>query len=104
MYCWYCLYVWCQYLCVFSQVKYECVTGPATFDLHDVERDTPQQVFQSRTDPDAMALKGLQSGSSRGFGKLCKELGFGKGPMPVLVLVREEVTLLWGVVNLEVMS
>jgi len=37
VYCWYCLYVGGQDLCVFSQVEHECVTGPSTFDLHHIE-------------------------------------------------------------------
>ena len=76
----------------------------ASLDLHDVERDAPQQILQGGANPNTVTLEGLQPSSAHSFCKFCKELGFCEGPMPVFLVVCKEVTLLQGVVDLKVVS
>lgn len=79
---------------VLPRVECEHVAGPPTLDLHNVE---------GRSNPDAMALKGLQSCRVHSFGEFYKELDFVRVQCP-FAAVSAEVTILRGFVNLEVMS
>ena len=47
--------------CVLAQVQEERVAGPTTDGFDDVERYSPQQVFQGGMNPDAVALEGFQA-------------------------------------------
>ena len=104
MHCWHCLYIGGQYLCMFPYVEHECITGPSTFDLHDIKGDAPQQILKGGTNSDTVTLEGLQTSGACGFGELSEEPGLCEGSVPVFVMVHEEVTFPWGVVDLEVMG
>ena len=62
-----CLYVWGKDLRVFPEVQDERVAGPTPLHLHDIERDAPQEIFEGGSNPDSMALQGLQPGCASSF-------------------------------------
>ena len=54
------LHVWCHDLGMFSKVEGEGVACPPALGLHDIERDTAEQIFKSSPDADAVALDRLE--------------------------------------------
>ena len=54
----------CEDCRMLAQVDLECVTGPATNGLHDIERDAAKHIFKNTAHTDAMALQRPNTSSS----------------------------------------
>ena len=61
VYCRDCLFIWGKDLHMFSEVQDEGIAGRTTLHLHDIERDTLQEIFDSGSNLDSMALQRLQA-------------------------------------------
>ena len=83
------LNVWGYDDCMFSEVKLEGISSPASFGLHDVEKDPMQEVFKCRPDPDSVPLQWPKAGHSRCASYSFQEFWLGERASGVQSLVGE---------------
>jgi hypothetical protein len=63
VYCGLRLHVGSQDLSVLCEVEGESFTSPASDRFHNIERDTPEEVLQSETNPDSVTLERINAGA-----------------------------------------